>query len=59
MPFPVVFTFTRNFVKGAVSHALDPSAENLSLLVILLILGRELNNKCLQQEETALGFRKD
>ena len=30
-------------IKGAVSHAPEPSAENLSLLVILLIVGHKLS----------------
>ena len=46
-------------LKGAVSHALDPSAESLSLLVILLIVGNKLKNTSSQQEERAFGYRKD
>ena len=47
------------FRVGPVSHALDPSAENLSLPVILLIVGRKLKYKGLQQEKTNIGFPKD
>ena len=41
------------------SHAPDLSVENSSSLVILSIVGRKLKHKGLQQDKTALGFRKD
>ena len=41
-------------LKGAVSHALDPSVENIALPVILLIAGRKIKYKGLQQETQPL-----
>ena len=46
-------------LKGAVSHALDPSAKNLLLLVVLSIVSHKLKHEGLQQDKTDLGFCKD
>ena len=53
---------TQAHFKGAVSHALDPSAESLSLLVILAIVGHKLSTLHIIfvfvdiEEEVSLSF---